>query len=159
MPLRALALPLLLACASTAWAASQDTTPANDGTTEPQSRQEPLTTSAPANVSVHALCETHANDVFSALDEADYAAAVAHFDARLRGRYAADQLKHDYEALPASYGKLLLRGRPHTGDVGGHTLVLTPLIFERGTLTAEVHCAGDGTVSDFKLAPTQVMTH
>jgi hypothetical protein len=44
------------------------------------------------------------------------------------------------------------------GDMAGHTVVMAPLIFERGTVTAEVHCAGDGAVSDLRLSPTQVMS-
>jgi len=112
----------------------------------------------PANLSVHALCDAHANALFGALDGADYAAASADFDAALRTRYTAAKLKQDYEALPATYGKMLGRGRPHTGDMAGHTVVMAPLIFERGTVTAEVHCGGDGAVSDLRLLPTQVMS-
>jgi hypothetical protein len=112
----------------------------------------------PANLSVHALCDAHANALFAALDGADYAAASADFDAPLRARYTPAKLKQDYEALPTTYGKMLGRGRPHTGDMAGHTVVMAPLIFERGTVTAEVYCAGDGAVSDLRLSPTQVMS-
>jgi hypothetical protein len=113
----------------------------------------------PANASVHALCDAHANTLFEALDQSDYGAASADFDAALRTRFPPEKLKQDYEALPATYGKMLGRGRPHTGDMAGHTVVMAPLIFERGTVTAEVHCDGDGRVTDLRLAPTQVMTH
>ena len=113
---------------------------------------------APANVSVHALCDSHAEAVLNALDSGRYDTATADFDAPLRERYPAAKLKQDYEALPATYGKMLGRGRPHTGDIGGHAVVMAPLIFERGTLTAEVHCGADGAVSDLRLEPTQVMT-
>jgi hypothetical protein len=112
---------------------------------------------APANASVHALCDEHANALFGALEEAHYDTATADFDAALRARYPATKLKQDYEALPATYGKLIGRGRPHTGDMSGHAVVMAPLIFERGTLTAEVHCNADGSVTDFRLEPTQVM--
>ena len=113
---------------------------------------------SPANVSVHALCDAHAGTLFGALDNANYDAATADFDAALRERYPPAKLKQDYEALPATYGKMLGRGRPHTGDVGGHTVVMAPLIFERGTVTAEIHCGADGSVSDLRLQLTQVMT-
>jgi len=113
---------------------------------------------SPANVSVHALCDAHAGTLFDALDNASYDAATADFDAALRERYPPAKLKQDYEALPSAYGKMLGRGRPHTGDVGGHTVVMAPLIFERGTVTAEIHCGADGSVSDLRLQPTQVMT-
>ena len=112
----------------------------------------------PADASVHATCAVHADEIFAAIDNADYAAATASFDATLRERYTAAKLKQDVESLPATYGKTLGRGRPHTGDVGGHTVIMIPVIFEHGTLTAEVHCSGDGAVSDFRLLPTQVMT-
>ena len=108
--------------------------------------------------SVHSLCDAHANALFDALGDARYDAATADFDATLRARYPAASLRKDYEALPSSYGKLLGRGRPHLGDVGGHTVVMAPLIFERGTVTAEVHCDGEGAVSEVRLEPTQVMS-
>ena len=107
--------------------------------------------------SPHSLCDAHANALIDALGDAKYDAATADFDATLRGRYSAAQLQKDYEALPASFGKLLGRGRPHLGDVGGHTVVMAPLIFEHGTVTAEVHCDGEGAVSDVRLRATQAM--
>ena len=108
-------------------------------------------------VDAHVLCDAHADALLTALGEAHYEDATADFDAALRARYTVARLRKDYEALPSSYGKVLGRGRPHTGDAGGHTVVLTPLIFERGTITAEVHCSGDGAVSDLRLDVTQVM--
>ena len=111
----------------------------------------------PADVSVHALCDTHADALLTALDESHYDAATTDFDDALRTRYPAAKLQLDYESLPSKYGKMLGRGRPHTGDVAGHTVVMTPLIFEHGTLSAEVHCDADGAVSDLRLVPTQVM--
>ena len=112
----------------------------------------------PADASVHVTCSTHADEIFAAIDAADYAKATASFDATLRARYTAEKLEHDVESLPAKYGKTLGRGRPHLGDVNGHTVIMIPVIFEHGTLTAEVHCGSDGAVSDFRLLPTQTMT-
>jgi len=103
------------------------------------------------------LCTTHADALLGALDEARWDAATTDFDATLRARYTAAKLKQDYEALPAKLGKAVGRGRPHTAEMGGHPVVMTPLIFERGLLTAEVRCDGAGTVSDFRLETTQVM--
>lgn len=118
----------------------------------------PQQVDAEAQPSAHALCDAHADALLGALDEAHYDAATADFDTALHARYSAAKLKQDYEALPASYGKMLGRGRPHTGDIGGHAVVMTPLIFERGTLTAEVRCDEKGAVSDLRLTPTQVMS-
>ena len=103
------------------------------------------------------LCATHADALLGALDEARWDAATTDFDAALRARYTAAKLKQDYEALPAKLGKAVGRGRPHTAEMGGHPVVMTPLIFERGLLTAEVRCDGAGAVSDFRLETTQVM--
>jgi len=103
------------------------------------------------------LCTTHADALLGALDEARWDAATTDFDASLRARYTAAKLKQDYEALPAKLGKAVGRGRPHTAEMGGHPVVMTPLIFERGLLTAEVRCDGAGAVSDFRLETTQVM--
>jgi hypothetical protein len=112
---------------------------------------------AETDASPHALCDAHANALIDALGDAKYDTATADFDTTLRARYSAAQLQKDYEALPTSFGKLLGRGRPHLGDVSGHTVVMAPLIFERGTVTAEVHCDGEGAVSDVRLQPTQAM--
>jgi hypothetical protein len=112
----------------------------------------------PVAPSEHEACQTHAEALFDALDGARYDAAIVDFDTALRARYPATKLQQDYESLPSSYGKMLGRGRPHIGDMGGRAVVMAPLIFERGTLTAEVHCDADGTISDLRLLPTQVMS-
>ena len=119
-----------------------------------------LATTAPAqaaDISAHELCDAHADALLGALDAAHYDVATADFDSALRTRYTATKLRQDYEALPASYGKMLGRGRPHTADISDHTVVMVPLIFERGTLTAEIRCDSEGAVSDLRLTPTQVM--
>jgi hypothetical protein len=110
-----------------------------------------------SDMSVHALCDAHADALLTALDQSHYDTAAADFNDALRARYSAEKLQHDYESLPSKYGKMLGRGRPHVGDMAGHTVVMTPLIFEHGTLSAEVHCDADGAVSDVRLEPTQVM--
>jgi hypothetical protein len=106
----------------------------------------------------HALCQARADAALTALGEARYEAATTGFDAALSARYSAAKLGQDYAALSSKYGPLLGRGRPHTGDMAGHPVVMTPLIYERGTATVEVQCDGDGTVSDLRLLATQAMT-
>jgi hypothetical protein len=103
------------------------------------------------------LCTTHADALLGALGESHWDAATIDFDATLRARYTAAKLEQDYEALPAKLGKLVGRGRPHMGEMGGHPVVMTPLIFEHGLSTAEIHCDGAGAISDLKLETTQVM--
>jgi len=107
--------------------------------------------------SPHALCEAHADALLSALGEGKYDAATTDFDAALRARYTPAKLKEDYEWLPSNYGKVLGRGRPHGAEINGHTVVMTPLIFENGTATVDVRCDGAGTVTDLRLLPTQAM--
>ncbi len=104
------------------------------------------------------LCTMHADALLVALDEARWDAATTDFDAALRARYTPVKLRQDYEALPAKLGKVVGRGRPHTAEMSGHPVVMTPLIFERGLSTAEIRCDGAGAVSDFKLETTQVMS-
>jgi hypothetical protein len=111
----------------------------------------------PDEPSPHARCERHADALLGALDDARYDAAVADFDEALRARYPSDTLKHDFEALPSTYGKMLGRGRPHSAEINDRTVVMTPLIFEHGLLTVEVHCGAEGRISDLKLLPTQTM--
>ena len=107
--------------------------------------------------SPHALCETHADAMLSALGEAKYDAAAAAFDDALRARYTPAKLKQDYEWLPSNYGKVLGRGRPHSAEIDGRTVVMTPLIYENGTSTVEVRCDAAGAISELKLLPTQAM--
>jgi hypothetical protein len=107
--------------------------------------------------SPHALCETHADALISALGEAKYDVATADFDNALRARYTPAKLKQDYEWLPSNYGKVLGRGRPHSAEINGRTVVMTPLIFENGTTTVDVRCDGAGAVTDLRLLPTQAM--
>lgn len=107
--------------------------------------------------SPHALCEAHAEAMLTALGEAKYDAAMADFDAALRARYPASKLKQDYEWLPSNYGKVRGRGRAHSAEINGRTVVMTPLIFENGTATVDVHCDGAGAITDLRLLPTQAM--
>lgn len=110
------------------------------------------------DASPQTLCVAHADAVLDALASAHYDDATHEFDDALRSRYPSAKLRQDYEALPSQYGKMLGDGRPHVGDVAGHTVVMTPLIFERGTLTVETHCDGEGRIADFRLLPTQAMS-
>lgn len=103
------------------------------------------------------LCSAHADALLVALEEARWDAATTDFDAALRTRYAPAKLEQDYKALPAKLGTFMGRGRPHAAEMGGHPVVMTPLIFERGLSTAEVRCDGAGAVSDLRLETTQVM--
>ena len=107
--------------------------------------------------SAQTLCARHTDALLGALDEAQYDAATTDFDAALRTRYTVARLRLDYEALPVKLGKAMGSGRPHIAETGGHPVVMTPLIFERGTVTAEVHCDADGAISDLRLAVTQSM--
>ena len=108
-------------------------------------------------LSPHALCEAHADALLTALGEAKYDAATTDFDAALRARYPSAKLKQDYEWLPSNYGKVLGRGRAHSAEISGRTVVMTPLIFENGTFSVEVRCDGAGAIDDLKLSPTQAM--
>ena len=110
-----------------------------------------------AEPSVRVLCDKHADALLAALDEGRYEAATTDFDDALRTRYPSAKLRQDHESLPAKYGKRLGRGRPHDGDIGGHGVVMVPLIFERGTVTAEIRCDAAGAISDLRLLPTQAM--
>ena len=88
--------------------------------------------------SPHALCEAHADAMLTALGEAKYDAATVDFDDALRARYPAAKLKQYYEWLPSNYGKVLGRGRPHSAEINGRTVVMTPLILAVNGWTATV---------------------
>jgi hypothetical protein len=117
----------------------------------------PLAHAADEAPSAQTLCATHADALLAAIDEARWDAATIDFDAALRTRYPAAKLRQDYEALPAKLGKAIGRGRPHAAEIGGHPVVMTPLVFERGLSTAEIRCDGEGAISDLKLETTQTM--
>jgi hypothetical protein len=117
-----------------------------------------LQAQATPDATPHALCDARANALFDALGAEDYEAATADFDAALRARYPAAKIRQDYAALSAAIGRPLGRGRPHSSEVAEQIVVMVPLIFERGTLTAEVHCNADGGISDFRLEATQAMS-
>jgi hypothetical protein len=105
----------------------------------------------------HAACESHANALFDALDAGEFDKARDDFDAALVARMPSTQLRDDYAALPTKLGRMMGRGRPHVGDMAGRAVVMAPMIFERGTVTAEVHCDAEGKISDVRLQPTQSM--
>jgi hypothetical protein len=107
--------------------------------------------------SPRALCESRANALLTALGEGKYDAASTDFDDALRARYTPAKLKQDYEWLPSNYGKVLGRGRPHSAEINGRPVVMTPLIFENGTATIDVRCDGAGAITDLRLLPTQAM--
>lgn len=109
------------------------------------------------DASPQTLCISHAEAVLDALADARFDDASRDFDDALRASYPPAKLRRDYASLPSQYGKMLGRGRAHVGDVSARTVVMTPLIFERGTLTAETRCDGDGRIADFRLTPTQAM--
>lgn len=97
------------------------------------------------------LCETSTRAMLGALETADFDAAVAKFSPELRDRMGAQALQQAWQALPAKVGALRTVGRFHAGQIGGHPEIFIPLIHERGTVTGDVACAKDGTITEFSL--------
>ncbi len=105
-----------------------------------------------------ALCSARLERLLDALAAADEAAVARELPEPLRQRRSAAALRRDYDALAARYGAVLGRGRTHVGAVGEGVVALVPLVYERGTSTAEARCGADGALVDASLSPTQSMT-
>jgi hypothetical protein len=98
-------------------------------------------------------CEQSTQTMLAALQTADFNSASENFSPSLRERLTPEKLRSVWESLPVKVGALRAIGRFHAGRMGGHPEVYIPLIFERATVTGDVACANDGTITDFKLTP------
>ena len=91
------------------------------------------------------LAEARKNFILKRLDQ-EGSVSIADLARTLNA--SRETIRRDLKQLAS---KDLLR-QTHGGAV-----VMAPMIFERGTVTAEVHCGADGAITDVKLQPTQSM--
>ncbi len=132
-----------------------------------QAAASPAAAAAPAAANVPALtapavdpqekrqangCESRSNALLDAAQKGDFATATKDFDAKMRGALPAAKFKDTWASL-AQFGNLQARGQPHPGKGEGYFVVMTPLIFDKGNLVAQVACGSDGLIAGFYVKP------
>lgn len=101
---------------------------------------------------IAAGCQSRATSLLDNAQKGDFAAATRDFDAQMRGALKPDKLKSIWDSL-GRFGALTARGESHPGRGNGYYIVMTPLIFEKETLVAQVACGNDGLVAGFHVKP------
>lgn len=101
---------------------------------------------------IAAGCRSRATSLLDAAQKGDFAAATRDFDAQMRGALKPDKFKALWDSL-GRFGALTARGESHPSRGDGYYLVMTPLIFEKETLVAQVACGNDGLIAGFHVKP------
>ncbi|MET0225315.1 MAG: DUF3887 domain-containing protein, partial [Dokdonella sp.] len=97
-------------------------------------------------------CESRSNALLDAAQKGDFATAAKGFDAKMRGAMPPEKFKETWSSL-AQFGNLQARGQPHPGKGEGYFVVMTPLIFDKADLVAQVACGSDGLIAGFYVKP------
>lgn len=97
-------------------------------------------------------CESRSKNLLDAAQKGDFAAASKDFDAKMRGAMPVPKFKETWGSL-AQFGTLQARGQSHPAKGEGYYIVMTPLIFEKATLVAQVACGSDGRIAGFYVKP------
>jgi len=97
-------------------------------------------------------CESRSNALLDAAQKGDFATATKDFDAKMRGALSPAKFKDTWASL-AQFGTLKARGQPHPGKGEGYFVVMTPLIFDKTNLVAQVACGSDGLIAGFYVKP------
>ncbi|HEY0180671.1 MAG TPA: DUF3887 domain-containing protein [Dokdonella sp.] len=98
-------------------------------------------------------CESRAKSLLDAAEKGDFDTAARDFDAKMRSAAPPDKLRSIWDALATQFGTLQARGQSHPGQGEGYYLVMTPLIYEKATLVAQVACGSDGLIAGFYVKP------
>lgn len=99
------------------------------------------------------LCRTRATALLDALEKNEYATASADFDSKMRETLPPARLGETWESLAPQFGKVTARGQMHVSEAQGYIAVMVPLIFEQGTLAAQIACDDTGAVAGFHVVP------
>ncbi len=122
---------------------------------EPGKSQDALALTPPIDAQEKRLatsCESRSASLLDAAQKGDFAAATKDFDAKMRGAMPAPKLKETWGQL-AQFGALQARGQSHPAKGEGYFIVMTPLIFEKATLVAQIACGSDGRIAGFHVKP------
>lgn len=121
--------------------------------------QDPLALTPPIDAQEKRLatsCESRSTRLLDAAQKGDFATATKDFDAKMRGAMPTPKFKETWGQL-AQFGTLQARGQSHPAKGEGYFIVMTPLIFEKATLVAQVACGSDGRVAGFHVKPLSVL--
>ncbi|MGA9341086.1 MAG: DUF3887 domain-containing protein [Rhodanobacteraceae bacterium] len=99
------------------------------------------------------LCSSRISDMLDALGKDDYVTAEVDFDAKLRASLPPEKLEQEWKSLTPKYGKITARGETHIAADKGYIAATVPLVFEKGTLAAQVACGDKGAVVGFHVVP------
>lgn len=155
--------------AATEPAAAEAAVPAADATatTDAAAAAEPAAAESPAvapgeppasqsaddeQKRIAAGCRSRATSLLDNAQKGDFAAATRDFDAQMRGALKPDKFKAIWDSL-GRFGALTARGESHPSRGDGYYVVMTPLIFEKETLVAQVACGNDGLIAGFHVKP------
>lgn len=97
-------------------------------------------------------CAARATGLLDAAQKGDFAAATKDFDAKMRSALPVAKFKALWESM-SQFGALQARGEAHPGKGEGYYFVMTPLIFEKTTLVAQIPCGSDGLIAGFNVKP------
>lgn len=97
-------------------------------------------------------CLSRSTTLLDAAQKGDFATATKDFDAKMRSALPQAKFKETWSSL-AQFGVLQARGEAHPAKGEGYFIVMTPLIFEKSTLVAQVACGSDGRVAGFYVKP------
>ncbi len=103
---------------------------------------------APVAGSRQSFCRARSDAILTALQKGDYAAAIAHFDARMRAGLSADRLGQIWQVvLPAKAGAFERAATTVVTARADGAVAETPLEFAGAWLNLRVACAADGSVA------------
>lgn len=97
-------------------------------------------------------CEARSTSMLDAAQRGDFAAATNDFDAKRRSALPPKKLGELWGSL-GQFGALQARGEAHPAKGEGYFIIMTPLIFEKATLVAQVVCGSDGRIAGFHVKP------
>lgn len=90
------------------------------------------------------------------LDDMDYGrfeALHSRFSEKMAQAVSPAELKAIWTQLPLQFGRFADRGKPQVQSTDGTTVVVIPLLFERGQLQASIAIDADGKIAGFFIKP------
>lgn len=128
---------------------------ATEATAGKDSSQDALALTPPIDAQEKRLatsCESRSKNLLDSAQKGDFTAASKDFDAKMRSALPVPKFKETWGSL-AQFGTLQARGQSHPAKGEGYYIVMTPLIFEKTTLVAQVACGSDGRIAGFYVKP------
>lgn len=98
-------------------------------------------------------CARVASTLVTNLSKGDFKGATSDFDASMTAKLGADKLGAVWQQVSQQFGKLEGRGAMQNAMFSGDVVVLLPLRFEKGALSAQVACDAAGKIAGFFLRP------